>query len=241
MNQEMWLAQIFQSSVSLRRLNENLLPTAIASGCLIDYSDKRILLTVSHATQDQKNWAIEVKYEKGKGILNYKIGPMNFLFNGSILSGEFKNIDFSFAEVSADLIAFRQDLDLDGNVKREVPILVFAPDFELEPSEDESYGFSGCVKPSIEKHKGQTYFFSDFVVYSNLKFQRRENEFYVFKLPMKHPGHENFRGCSGAPVIDSKGNVVALVCHGNEDTDEIYAIAIKRYKVAIDILVGNLG
>ena len=125
-------------------------------------------------------------------------------------------------------------------MKQEVPIHVFMPDFDIEPTEGEVYGFAGCVKPSIENHKGQTYVFSELTVYSDLKFQRFENDFYVFKLPMKHPGHDDFRGCSGAPVIDSKGNVVALVCHGFEDRDEIYAISIKRYKVVIDILVRNL-
>jgi len=240
MNQDMWIAQIFQSSVPLRRLEKNLLPSAIASGCLIDYSGMRILLTVSHATGDQKNWVIELRYEKGKGTKSHQIGAMNFLTSGSVLTGEFKDIDFSYAEVPNDLVAFRQELDFDGNVKREIPINIFSPNFSIEPDTEEFYGFAGCVKPSIEQHKGQTYVASELTVYSDLKFQRAENEFYVFKLPMKHPGHDNFKGCSGAPVIDRKGNVVALVCHGYEDRDEIYAISIKRYKVVLDILAGNL-
>jgi len=143
-------------------------------------------------------------------------------------------------EVPSDLVAFRQELDHDGNVIKEIPIHVFKIDFNVEPTVDEKYGFAGCVKPRIEHHNLQTYVASELMIYPDLKYQRSENEFDVFKLPMKHPGHDNFRGCSGAPVIDSKGNVVALVCHGYVDRDEIYAISVKRYQVVIDILVGNI-
>jgi len=57
---------------------------------------------------------------------------------------------------------------------------------------------------------------------------------------MKHPGHDDFRGCSGAPIIDTKGNVVALVCHGDDASDEIFGISIKDYQLSLDILVGNI-
>lgn len=43
------------SSVPLVRLNDQRLPAGFASGCLISYSGKTMLLTVSHATGDQKN------------------------------------------------------------------------------------------------------------------------------------------------------------------------------------------
>ncbi|WP_162626982.1 hypothetical protein [Aeromonas allosaccharophila] len=240
MNKDIWYSQIFQSSIPLRNLDENKLPKGIASGCLIDYSGKRILLTVSHATGNQENWAVEIGYEKNKGTISYQLGAMWFLRGGSILDLHFKDIDFSYVEVPSDLIAFRQELDFKGNVKKQVQLNVFSPDFDVLPSIDEQYGFSGSVMPSIESHNGQVYFFSEFKVYAGLKYLRKEDEFYVFKLPFTHPGHEHFKGCSGAPIIDTSGKVIALVCSGNEQTNEIYGIAISKYRVALDILVGNV-
>ncbi len=240
MNQDKYLAQVFISSVPLRRLDENCLPTGIASGCLIDYSGKRLLLTVSHATADQENWAIEIGYKKDEGTINYQLGAMYFLSEGSILTGNFKDIDFSYVEVPKDLVVFRQEIDMAGNIINQVPIQIFKPDFDVIPNSKEEYGFSGSVMPSIEHHQGKTYVFSELNIYSGLQFVKEENQFYIFKLPMKHPGHDHFRGCSGAPIIDRKGNVVALVCSGSEETSEIYAVAIKKYRVVLDILTGNI-
>jgi hypothetical protein len=240
MTKKNWLTQIYESSVPLRRLSEQKLPTGISSGCLVDYGGKRLLLSVEHATGDQQNWAIEIRYEKNKGTKCYQLGAMNFLLIGTISTGEFKDIDFSYVEVPNDLLAYRQELDQEGNVKNEAQVHVFDLVFELEPSKEEKYGFSGHVKPSLEQHTSQTYLGTEFKVYSDLTFVRKKDDYYVFKLPMKHPGHDDFRGCSGVPVIDTKGNVIALVCHGYEEADEIYAVSIKDYKIPIDILVGKI-
>jgi hypothetical protein len=56
--------RLWLSSVALARLDTvTNLPTGYASGALIDYYGKRVLLTVWHATGDQQRWAIQVKYE----------------------------------------------------------------------------------------------------------------------------------------------------------------------------------
>jgi hypothetical protein len=61
MNDVAFEKRLWLSSVPLVRLNDQQIPTSVASGCLIDYCGKRILLTVSQATGDQKNWAISAK------------------------------------------------------------------------------------------------------------------------------------------------------------------------------------
>ena len=71
-------------------------------------------------------------------------------------------------------------------------------------------------------------------IYTDLKYKEKQEDYYVFELPYEHPGDEHFQGCSGAPIIDTKGNVVALVCSGDEDTNLIYGISLKKFKVAID-------
>jgi len=78
--------RLWLSSVPLVRLNDERQPTAIASGCLIDYCGKRVLFTVSHATGDQKNWAIQLRYVPGKGIETYQLGAMHFLATSMITS-----------------------------------------------------------------------------------------------------------------------------------------------------------
>ena len=241
MNQDDFIAKIFQSSVPLRRLDNNNLPTGFASGCLIDYSEKRILLTVSHATQDQQRWAIEIKYDANtRKTISYQVGAMNFLTSFSLKTQKVKDIDFSYAEVPANIQAFRQEVDEMGNIHNEVPIHVYQPNFEAVPNKKDKYGFAGTIKPCIEQHFNQTIVSSEFRIYHDLEYIRQEDEFYVFRLPIKHPGHDHFRGCSGSPILNEQGDIFALVCHGVEETDEIYGISLKKYKIALDILVGNI-
>ncbi|QTF93715.1 hypothetical protein [Halomonas sp. BM-2019] len=234
--------QLWLSSVPLVRLNEQRLPTGIASGCLIDYSGRRLLLTVSHATGDQANWAIQQKYVPGKGTCNYQLGAMNFLARATLSNPKLEDVDFSYVEVPSSFIAFRQEIEVPGNsVKSETPINVHSPSLLDEPDENQEYGFCGMVMPASENHFGQVYFGGELRVYDRLSFLRTEDDYHFFKLPFSHPGHEHFQGCSGAPIIDKSGNLVALVCGGCEDTSEVYGISVRAYKTPVDILVGNVS
>ena len=107
--------RLWLSSVQLVRLNSQGLPNGIASGCLIDYSIKRILLTVSHATGDQGNWAIQLKYVPGKGTCTYQLGTMNFLAKGTLSKPKLENVDFSYVEVPMNIEAYRQEIEARRN------------------------------------------------------------------------------------------------------------------------------
>ena len=117
-NRRLWL-----SSVPLVRLNEQDMPDDIASGCLIDYFGKRLLLTVSHATGDQGRWAILLRYSPSRGTEHYLLGPMNFLKRGSLSEPEIREVDFSYVEVPPSICAYRQEIEAPANIIRtETPI-----------------------------------------------------------------------------------------------------------------------
>ena len=234
--------RLWLSSVQLVRLDRQMLPDAIASGCLIDYSGERLLLTVSHATDDQGNWTIQQKYVQEMGrTRSYQLGAMNFLAKMSLSNPNFEDVDFSYVEVPKDFVAYRQEIDISKNtVNSETPIQVHSPSLIDDPDENKNFGFCGMVMPSVEGHFGQNYFSVEPRIFDNLKFLRNEGDYHCFLLPFEHPGHEHFKGCSGAPILDESGTLVALVCHGDMATNEIWGISLKAYKTPIDILVGNL-
>jgi hypothetical protein len=234
--------RLWLSSVPLVRLNDQRLPTSFASGCLVDYSNKRVLLTVSHATGDQKNWAIELRYVPGKGTETYQLGAMHFLAKGSLANPKLEDVDFSYVEVPSTTLAYRQEIEAPANVvKSETPVTVHTPSLKDMPQPDDKFGFCGVVMSTHEKHFGQIYIGGKLRVYSGLSFLRTENYYHVFSLPFPHPGHEHFMGCSGAPILSSAGSLVALVCRGCKKTNEIWGISVRSYKIPIDILVGNVG
>lgn len=241
MNNAIFNKQLWLSSVPLVRLNDQSLPTGFASGCLINYYGKRLLLTVYHATGDQKNWAIQLRYVPGKGTETYQLGAMHFLAKGSLSEPKLQNVDYSYVEVPLTICAYRQEIEMPANVvKSETPIAVHTSSLEDIPNPNENFGFCGMVMPTSEHHSSQTYLGGELRVYSRLSFLRTENDYHVFSLPFSHPGHEHFEGCSGAPILSNTGTLVALVCKGSEKTNEIWGISVKAYKTPIDFLVGNV-
>lgn len=233
--------QLFLSSVLLKKIGRSNLPVAMATGCLVEYQDKHLLLTVSHATGDQGKWALELRYDPrmGKTAL-YSLGPMQFLKKGSLKLGTVEDIDFSYTEVPQDVRAYRQEIVNRSEVKDEMPVTVHRIDLDVKPSTTQKYGFCGAVLPSVEIHHEQNYLFAELKIYDDLSYLRSEDDYHIFKLPEPHPGDEQFQGCSGAPVIDNEGRVVGLVCSGEQSTDEIWAISVARYRTALDVFVGNI-
>ncbi|MBN1274523.1 MAG: hypothetical protein JXB26_19860 [Candidatus Aminicenantes bacterium] len=225
------------SSIPLRKLDNNSMPIGLASGCLIDYKKRRILLTVQHATGDMGKWAAEIKYEHGKGTLLYPLVSMNFFGSFSINNPRVKDIDFSFVTVPNTFTSYFQEIKPNGKILSEIPRNICQLSFDSEPDSTKLYGFSGQVLPDlvsnqlITKHR----------VYMGLKYIGTDNDYYIFELPISHPGHEHFKGCSGSPIIDNKGNTIALVCGGESNTNRIFGISIKKYQVAIDITCGDLA
>lgn len=234
-----WLKSVQRSSIPLRRVNEELLPQGIASGCLINYLGKRILLSVFHAVGKSGRWLIQLKYDAQRGQTEtYSPNAFNFLAEMRLGSPEIKNIDFAYTEVPSDIVSYFQDLKPTGECVEEFERTIFKPDFNITPRTDEFYGFSGEVMPDFVSD------FSALVVehrtYPGLEYLRTEHSFHYFKLPVTHPGHEHFKGCSGAPIIDTKGNVIALVSGGSIENGEIWGVALNKYKIALDITYGEL-
>jgi hypothetical protein len=68
-----------------------------------------------------------------------------------------------------------------------------------------------------------------------MQYLETKDDMHIFRLGSKHPGHDRFRGCSGAPIISKNGQVVGLVCGGDSNSDTIYGIALSAYKTFVEM------
>lgn len=228
-----WLEWVLVTSFPLRRFDASGKAVEFASGCLVDYYGQRFLLSVQHAVGMQSNgWVVDLGQTDRGDTEIYR--PHSFNYVGEITrgTGQMKHIDFCYTQVPSDLNGVFQNATPRG-IFDERPRHVFASDLSDLPSPNQVYAFSGEVKP--ERHGPNVMAFEKHV-YPGLKFLRTEGEFHVFKLPVEHPGHDSFRGCSGAPIVDMNRKVVALVCNGNEDEGTIFGVSLNRYKFAFDFL-----
>jgi hypothetical protein len=154
---------------------------------------------------------------------------MNFFKRIDTATMNSTTLDFSYVEIQENVVPTRHIVDLHGDTISRVDILTFTPPFGITPNVGEQCAFEGAVKPSTYPNafnENRPVYETEIITYEGLKYLRRENDFCVFQLPFEHPGHEWFKGCSGAPILNPSGRPVGLVASGDIDSNEIFAIAL---------------
>lgn len=159
---------------------------------------------------------------------------------------KFAEVDFAYVDVPLEHEPMLEKIDPQtGSIIESRACTVWPARAIAEPEAGIRYGFAGHTKPSLEAHPliadDVKFCFTDLRVCFPLTYVGRHDDLFAFQLPVEHPGHDFFRGCSGAPIIDEEGRVVALVCEGSIADSIIYGVSLRRYQFALDIHIGRFG
>jgi len=235
-----WLEFVQSSSIPLRELGDTDIPVGLGAGCLMDYNGRRFLLSVFHVTRRSARWVIQLGYSTDVGQTEvYYLGRVNYIAEMKKGIASIDEVDFSFIEVPGDLTCQFQHWTPSGQWLVNRPRTIFKEQDIGKPVSDEIYGFAGDLMPEFST--GENALITEHQTYPGLKFVRTEGHYHCFKLPVEHPGHERFKGCSGAPVINTKKKIVGLVCSGSIEKNEIYAVNLEKYTKGIDMLYKALA
>jgi hypothetical protein len=219
----------------------------------MDYYGRRLLLTVAHATHTGPPLALAIGWDTEKRRVKlWRLGALNFLARGQLNTGmalekmSLREVDFAYADVPRDVEPRLEKIDgPTGNILESRQCTVWPATAILEPQADVQYGFAGHTKHSLEDHRliaaDVKFCFSELRLCFPLSFVGAQDDLLAFKLPIEHPGHDYFYGCSGAPIIDAEGRLVALVCKGDVGTSTVFGISLRHYQIALDIHVGRFS
>ncbi len=247
--------QLLLSCIPLKRLSVETSVVGYASGCMIDYCGFRLILSVSHATLKAGSWALDLKYDDETGMELFRIPSLNFLgrmstadLTGFLERGSFDElskemVDFSYGVLPGDLESIHEQFGQDGRRHWRAARTVFKPTFQEAPVHGMKYGFSGHTRIEKLPHPTSPHMSvlcSTQTLCDDLSYVRTEGDEHCFQLPGEHPGDVHFHGCSGAPILNEHGEVVALVTGRTISDDTIRGISLRTYKTAIDIEVGNI-
>ena len=228
-----WLQWMLTTSIPLRRLDSSDAPVSFASSCMVDYRGRRFLLAVEHAVKmNSAGRVIQLGYKPRIGFEVFRLRGFNYVGEMTLGASAIRKIDFCYTEVPSDLDPLYQHVTPRG-IADERPRHIFRTDLAASPSLDGIYAFAGEVKTELH---GSDMYVSEMNVYPGLRFSRTEGPFHVFALPVAHPGHDQFSGCSGAPIVDTNKTAVALVCDGDIESNTIRGIALSRYRFALDFI-----
>ncbi|MBR3675523.1 MAG: hypothetical protein IKN71_00095 [Alphaproteobacteria bacterium] len=222
-------------------------------------------------------WGIICNWDILRGTLIKPLGQMGFLLSGhftkkmarALVSPKAINIlkangcmEIDLAYKLTNFIQTEIKLSNDGsNILLKEKRLPLEDNLDVDVDKNETYTFSGYVKPYekvdvLKKYNVENCYFHVVtpvcffgLKYTGNKVNLKTGEMLIFEM-QDYVEDEYIKGCSGAPILDSKGNLIALVSErhevkankyrGTQKKTLIYGLNLKKYKIALDIEINDL-
>jgi hypothetical protein len=235
---------IIRSSVQVVLANKDYVkPEGFGSGCIIMHQNRKFFVSVSHVTDlEGLTTFLETNQpfdERGpvlmplRGICYFdqihvtKDMPLDN-FEEVLKKGE--RLDICFAELIHHVDLFHNEMDFGAFQIGNCPKITLMMDLAAVPTRDEKYGFYGQIRP---KYEGKTLVMTP-TLKNNLRFRGNYGELYIFLAPKIIKDTTDYEGCSGAPILDSQGRIVALACAVKKNSQMIFGFPIQACKKLLD-------
>ena len=218
-------------------------PEGFGSGCIIEYLNRKFFVSVSHVTDlgDLTTFLETNLPFDERGPILQPVGGICYFdqlkvtkemnledFEAMLEKG--KRLDICFAELKEPISLLQPETDFIAFKVPESNKLPLFMDDAVIPVKDERYGFYGKIRHDYEGNKlKMTSTFKH-----SLKYHRSQDHFHIFLAPKIIKDKEDYEGCSGAPILDSQGRIVALACAIRTGTTMIYGFSIQECKRLLD-------
>jgi len=142
-------------------------------------------------------------------------------------------LDVAFAEISEGLQIWQEPLDFRHFQVREGLKITVDMDLATEPKKEETYAFAGRIRHDPRGavvHSTPTFKYA-------IEYRSKMNDDHIFAAPELCIDKADYEGCSGAPILNDQGNLVAIARAVKHGTKVIYAFSIAKLKLLIDTVL----
>jgi len=220
---------VVRSSIQLLLADKDIpKPAEFGSGCILRYLDRHFLFTVSHLiVSNELVLFLETNLPADPvsgtplqpigGVITFKkfkIRKNTHLDNFEELAENGDPVDIAFAEIKQPITLLQPEIDFVAfKVEASNKVSLYLED-AVQPRRSQSYAFFGKIKAHyIDNQDGRLDYLSLTHAFKHsLKYNGKKDGFYEFLTPEIITDEADYQGCSGAPIIDSSGRIVALVC-----------------------------
>ena len=222
-------------------------PLAFGSGCLVKYKERYFLLSVAHVTDIAEAYVCIETGQLSVGQTTpmqcvggmcyfdeYKVAP-HLVEQGvkeleDLLKDPQGTVDVTFCEIKK-LEALLQPAMNFGAYQIEAGAKAYLILEQAgKPAFNKQYGFSGRVRQQV----GGKIIAAVPVLKLGLKYKKTEGRFHIFLAPQIINDADDYRGCSGAPILDEEGMLVGLVCKVHTGTKRVFAFSIEECRRLLD-------
>lgn len=244
------------SCIHLVRSNlTDLRPLSVGSGVIIKYKERYFICTVSHFSdfRDQNVGIVTGRVRDNQTEIYY-LGDFSYLTRMTF-EDDFDSEDLEYCLANPDRsgdkldIAFREIELLENIIQHErifklngldtitvneggKAYLIVDDDYQID--DNELCSFYGRIRPDFSD--GMLKFEEQ--LYWGLPIKSVSEYFIEMDLGAPIRDHSRFKGCSGAPIIDTRGRIIGLVTHGDKDPSgsSIYGFRFDKVKQWIDLM-----
>lgn len=230
---------IVKSSIQIYQADKTILkPEGFGTGFIAKYLGYRFLISVSHVTNDNGLITFletNLPPENNRtplitigGLIYYdllKISEgMDLKDFVNLIENNGERIDITFAKLNNQFELRQPELDFGSFKIDEGEKVMLDLDYATIPDKLKTYGFYGKVRPDFSG----IYIKMTPTLKNGLKFHRTNGYFHKFLAPEIIKDKDDYRGCSGAPILDSDGRIVAVACKVVQNTKIVYGFSIQE-------------
>ena len=247
---------LFASTAQLVKLNEKRLPTGLASGIVLKFNGKTYLLTVGHALVD--GISLQLNNDE-KGMACWPLGGGRYLLSRSqycaIANGipiekswdlnDQTIIDAAVFKLPPDCHPVRYIITQGVDATCEPVTLFDIP--SAFPRINGECKFCGMVDPQPPDPREpysvdyRFYFYQRGAAYGSIFHIEDKGCYRYFQIENIDGLNNlvNFQGCSGSPLFDETGNLVAMVCGIDLESRKLKAIDIGTVFPVLSMMLEN--
>lgn len=229
-------------------------PQSFGSGCIAHYNKRYFLLSVAHVT-DIKDAATFIETNLPVKDLQsplYSVGAMRYFDEYKIPGDDsLKNIgsvedlskyyddtlDITFCEIKEQVELLQPEWDF-GTYKISKGNKVCLNLNEAgNPEKGKVYGLCGRVRQELEG----VYLKSQPTLKLDLEYQGtvKKGRMHYFKTPELIKDADDYKGCSGAPILDEDGKLVALASSVFTGSQLIFGFSIEECRRLLDLAIAT--
>lgn len=225
---------------------EDMKPIGFGTGCIIVYKGKKFLVSVAHVT-DHEGLTVMLETNLPSDESRTPLKPVGGLCTFDLLKvtkdmdvtkfqelisarDKKKRLDITFAEIKEDIPLLQPAIDFGAfKIAAGSKIYLYMDNIAL-PENDLEYGFYGKVRHG---YRG-LYLQMTPTFKHSLKYTSSNEYFHRFIAPEMITDSADYEGCSGAPILDSLGRLVALACGVYVPSKVIAGFSIHKCKELLD-------